>query len=48
MVGACRSPSGPKPTRFVVTTPNQARVSLLTISGGPFKVAAALQRCPGP
>jgi hypothetical protein len=48
IVGACRSPSGPRPTRFVVTTPNQPQVSLLTISGGPFKEAAALQRCLGP
>jgi len=45
MNGVCRSPSGPKPTRFVVTTPNNAQIALLTVSGGPFKDATALQRC---
>jgi hypothetical protein len=34
--------------RLVITTPNQAQISLLTVSGGPFKDAAALQRCAGP
>ncbi|MGZ3276186.1 MAG: hypothetical protein ACXU82_02720 [Caulobacteraceae bacterium] len=43
----CRSESGPKPSRLIVTTPNEPRISLLTVSGGPFKDATALQRCPG-
>lgn len=48
IVGACRSATGPKPVRLVITTPNQPRISLLTVSGGPFKDPAALQRCGGP
>jgi len=47
IVGACQAPSGPMPTRFVITTPSQPQVSLMTVSGGPFKDPAALQRCAG-
>lgn len=42
----CHSKTGPMPVRLVITTPNQARISLLTISGGPFKDGVPLQRCP--
>ena len=45
MPAVCRGASGPTPTRLVVTAPNQAKISLMTISGGPFGHATALQRC---
>jgi len=48
IVGTCRSPSGPNPVRLVVTTPDKPQIALLTVSGGPFKDATALQRCAGP
>jgi len=35
------------PARLIITTPDEANISLLTVSGGPFKDATALQRCPG-
>lgn len=42
----CHSPSGPTPVRLILVTPNQARISTLTVSGGPFKDAVPLERCP--
>ena len=45
IVGACGSPSGPMPVRLLVTAPDKAQIALLTVSGGPFKDATALQRC---
>jgi hypothetical protein len=42
----CRSKSGLSPVRLTFTTPNQERISLLTISGGPFRDAVPLERCP--
>lgn len=47
IVAVCRSGSGPRPARLVVTAPNEANISLMTVSGGPFKNGEALQRCPG-
>ncbi|HEY4031227.1 MAG TPA: hypothetical protein VGM25_12835 [Caulobacteraceae bacterium] len=44
----CHTASGPTPTRLIITAPNKTQISLLTISGGPFRDAAALQRCEGP
>jgi hypothetical protein len=41
----CRGDAGIKPTRLSIVTPDQARVSTLTISGGPFANAVALRRC---
>jgi hypothetical protein len=41
----CRSGGGLNPTRLSIVTPDQARVSTLTISGGPFTNAVALKRC---
>jgi hypothetical protein len=41
----CRTPSGPKPVRLIITTPDQPKISVLTISGGPFTTAVPLQRC---
>jgi hypothetical protein len=38
---------GSMPARLIITTPNESNISLLTVSGGPFKDATALQRCPG-
>ena len=45
VVAVCRSSAGMHPTRLTIITPNQARISLLTISGGPFKDSIPLQRC---
>jgi hypothetical protein len=42
----CHEPGGPTPVRLTFTTPNQAHISLLTVSGGPFRDAVPLQRCP--
>jgi hypothetical protein len=44
--GVCRSSAGPTPSRLVITTPDAPQIALLTISGGPFKAPAPLQRCP--
>ena len=46
MNAVCHEPGGPTPVRLIITAPNQARISLLTLSGGPFKDAVPLQRCP--
>jgi hypothetical protein len=46
VVAVCHSSAGLEPTRLVIVTPNQSRISILTISGGPFKAPAPLQRCP--
>lgn len=43
--GICRTTTGTKPGRLSIITPNQAWISTLTISGGPFTDATALQRC---
>jgi hypothetical protein len=45
MDAECHTPAGLRPTRLTIATPNQSRISILTISGGPFSTAAALQRC---
>lgn len=45
IIGACRSPSGPKPFRLAIATPDKPEIALLTVSGGPFGDATALQRC---
>jgi hypothetical protein len=45
IAATCRTSSGPKPVRLIITTPNQTKISMLTISGGPFASAAPLQRC---
>jgi hypothetical protein len=45
MSAVCRAPGGPTPTRLSIVTPNQPHVSILTISGGPFRNAVPLQRC---
>ena len=42
----CEAPGGLTPVRLSIVTPDQARVSLLTISGGPFRYPVPLQRCP--
>jgi predicted small lipoprotein YifL len=42
----CSSAAGPKPSRLVFVAPNQPHISILTVSGGPFADAVALQRCP--
>lgn len=44
--GVCEAPGGMTPVRLSIATPNQARISQLTISGGPFRYPVALQRCP--
>ena len=41
----CRMPKGPLPARLSIVLPETARVSNLTVSGGPFSDAVALQRC---
>ena len=46
MNALCHEPAGPTPVRLTITTPNQAQISQLTLSGGPFKDAVPLQRCP--
>lgn len=43
----CRSGDKLNPGRLVFTAPNQAHIALLTVQGGPFHDAVALQRCPG-
>ncbi len=43
----CRSAGKMNPTRLTFIAPDQARISLLTVQGGPFTDAVALQRCPG-
>ena len=47
LTAVCSSSAGPNPTRLIITTPNLARISLMTVSGGPFRDPAALQRCTG-
>jgi len=47
MVAECHSQAGLNPTRLIIVTPNQPQISILTISGGPFRAPAPLQRCPG-
>ena len=47
ITAVCGSGKGPIPARLIITTPNESKISLLTVSGGPFKDATALQRCPG-
>ena len=42
----CQAPGGLTPVRLSIATPNQARISLLTISGGPFRYPVPLERCP--
>jgi hypothetical protein len=42
----CHSQGGLTPTRLTIVTPNQPKISILTISGGPFRAPAPLQRCP--
>ncbi len=42
----CQAPGGMTPVRLSIATPNQARISQLTISGGPFRYPVPLQRCP--
>jgi hypothetical protein len=46
VAAVCHAPGGLNPVRFSIVTPNQAKVSILTISGGPFRDAVPLQRCP--
>jgi hypothetical protein len=41
----CQAPGGMTPVRLSIATPDQARISLLTISGGPFRYPVPLQRC---
>jgi hypothetical protein len=43
----CRSAGKLIPGRLTFTAPDQAYISLLTVQGGPFHDAVALQRCPG-
>lgn len=45
VAAVCRAPGGLTPTRLIIVTPNQAKISTLTISGGPFRDAVPLQRC---
>ena len=47
ITAVCGSGKGPMPARLIVTTPNETNISLLTVSGGPFRDPTALQRCPG-
>lgn len=47
ITGVCGSGKGPMPARLTVATPNEPKISLLTVRGGPFRDATALQRCPG-
>ena len=42
----CQAPGGLTPVRLSILTPNQAKISLLTISGGPFRYPVPLERCP--
>ncbi len=46
VVAVCHSKAGMNPTRLVIVTPNQPKISILTISGGPFRDPSPLQRCP--
>lgn len=46
VVAECHSAAGLKPVRLTIVTPNQPKISILTISGGPFRAPAPLQRCP--
>ena len=41
----CHSKAGMRPSRLTISAPDKATISLLTISGGPFTDAVALQRC---
>jgi hypothetical protein len=41
----CHAGAGLQPTRLSIVTPDQVKVSSLTISGGPFTDAIALRRC---
>jgi hypothetical protein len=42
----CHSTAGLTPGRLTIVTPNQPRISMLTIAGGPFRAPTPLQRCP--
>ena len=46
VVVECHSSAGLTPGRLTIATPNQARISMLTIAGGPFRASTPLQRCP--
>jgi len=46
MIAECHSAAGVKPVRLTIAAPNQPRISILTISGGPFRDPEPLQRCP--
>ncbi|MEI9889562.1 MAG: hypothetical protein WDN45_02025 [Caulobacteraceae bacterium] len=48
VVAVCRSGARMTPVRLSIVTPDQARISTLTISGGPFRDAVPLQRCSAP
>jgi hypothetical protein len=41
----CHSKAGMRPSRLTIAAPDKATISLMTISGGPFKDAVPLQRC---
>ena len=38
---------GHGPARLIITTPDEANISLLTVKGAGAEDATALQRCPG-
>jgi len=47
VAAVCHAPNkGLNPVRLSIVTPNQPKVSIMTISGGPFRDAVPLQRCP--
>ena len=46
VAAVCRNKTGPNPVRLTIVTPDQARISMLTIAGGPFKDGVPLERCP--
>jgi hypothetical protein len=48
VAAVCHAPGGLNPVRLIIVTPNQAQISSLTISGGPFTDAVSLERCSGP
>ena len=41
----CHAGKGSQPGRLTLTLPDPARADSMTLSGGPFKTAVALERC---
>jgi hypothetical protein len=46
MGSTCTVKGGLMPGRLDIMLPDPARITTMTLSGGPFSVATALQRCP--